>query len=145
MNEIEQLRQERLEDFVKILTYHLVTKIDYHFKGNYKLMYDAPSIWSKWRDKKIKYNAKIYKLIIAFNNFALSAKQVQSIFGKYTNGKWISYEDLVKSIPNIKIFNKGTICMNDHRYQIKKRYILDISIIKQIFEDKKLHHKVVDA
>lgn len=144
-NENDKLIQQRLEDFIKILTYHIVKKIDYHFKGKYQLMYDAPVIWNKWRDHKLAYNKKTYDLILKFNNFALSAKQVQSIFGKDENGKWIAYEDLIKTFPNLKIFNKGTICMNDKRYQIKKRYILDIEIIRPIFEDKALHDKIVDA
>jgi len=42
MNELEQ---SRLNDFKKILTYHIVTKICYHFKGDYDLYYKAPLIW----------------------------------------------------------------------------------------------------
>ena len=145
MNKTEQLIQQRLDDFVKILTYHLVTKIDYHFKGNYNMMYDAPVIWNAWKNHKIKYDEKIYRLIAKFNNLSLSAKQVQSIFGKDADGKWISYEDLVKSIPNIKIFNKGTVIMHERRFQLRKKYILDISLIKPIFEDNELHDKIVDA
>lgn len=145
MNETEKLIQQRLEDFEKILTYHIVTKIDYHFKGNYKLVYEIPGMWNLWQKHKIKYDEKIYRLVSQFNNFALSAKQVQSIFGRDANGKWISYGDLVKSIPNLKIFNKGTVIMHKRRFQMRKKYIFDINIIKPIFEDKALHDKIVDA
>ena len=72
----------RIEDFKKILTYNIVTKIRHLFKGNFKLYYEAPVLWAKWKNKKVKYNRKIYKLIVMFNQTSLSAHQVQSIFGK---------------------------------------------------------------
>ena len=62
-----KLELERLEDFKKVLTYQLVTKIKYHFKGNYELYYEAPSIWQKWKNHEINYDKKIYKLIVMFN------------------------------------------------------------------------------
>lgn len=141
----DTLLNSRSDDFVKILTYHLVKKIDYHFKGNYKLMYSAPVIWTKWRKHQLEYDKSIYKLIIAFNNFALSAKQVQSIFGKDENGNWISYSDILAKLPDLKIFNKGTIFMNNRRFQLKKRYILSEEIIRPIFDDRDLHDKIADA
>lgn len=143
---MNNLEIKRLNDFKKVLTYQLVTKIKYHFKSNYNLYYYAPTIWQKWRNKKISYEHKIYGLIIKFNQTALSTKQVQSIFGKdETNKKWIAYKSILESDSEIKIFNKGTICLKGQRYQIKNRYQLPYDYIKSIFENKELLEKVCDA
>lgn len=142
---MNKLETERLQDFKRILTYHLVTKIRHSFKGSYTSYYAAPKIWAAWKSKKIKYDAKIYRMIVAFNQTGLSAHQVQSIFGKDSNNKWISYGKLISSDIDIKIFNKGTVYMNDSRYQIKKRYQLPFELIKSIFDDENLLAKVVDA
>lgn len=69
MNEIEK---SRLEDFKRILTYRIVTKIVHDFKGDYELYYKAPRIWAAWRDGNIQYSKKIYELIIKFNQTALT-------------------------------------------------------------------------
>lgn len=144
-NNMNTLEKERLEDFKKILTYHLVTKIRHSFKGNYLAYYNAPKIWSAWKSKKLKYSANIYKMIVAFNQTGLSAHQVQSIFGKNHDNKWIAYGELLKADAEIKMFNKGTVYMNSSRYQMKKRYQLPFELIKSIFDDEKLLAKVVDA
>jgi hypothetical protein len=110
---MNNLENNRLNDFKKVLTYHLVTKIKYHFKSNYNLYYYAPKLWQQWRNHNIKYEHKIYDLINKFNQTSLSAKQVQSIFGKdESNKKWIAYKNILESDNEIKIFNKGTICEN---------------------------------
>jgi hypothetical protein len=143
---MNNLETERLNDFKKILTYHLVKKIKHHFKSNYNLYYYAPKLWQQWRNHKLKYEHKIYDLINKFNQTSLSAKQVQSIFGKdESNKKWIAYKNILESDADIKIFNKGTICENDQRYQIKNRYQLPYEYIKSIFENKELLEKVCDA
>lgn len=143
---MNNLETERLNDFKKILTYHLVTKIKYHFKSNYNLYYNAPKIWQQWKNRKLKYSHKIYECITKFNQTALSAKQVQSIFGKdKENKKWIAYKDLLTSDREITIFNKGTIVSGGQRYQIKNRYQLPYDYIKSIFEDSELLKQVIDA
>lgn len=143
---MNNLETERLNDFKKILTYHLVKKIKYHFKSNYNLYYYAPKLWQQWRNHKLNYEHKIYDLINKFNQTSLSAKQVQSIFGKdESNKKWIAYKNILESDADIKIFNKGTICENGQRYQIKNRYQLPLEYIKSIFENKELLEKVCDA
>jgi hypothetical protein len=143
---MNKLKTERLNDFKKILAYHLVTKIRYHFNSNYKLYYYAPKLWKQWRNRKIKYETKIYDLINKFNQTSLSAKQVQSIFGKdESNKKWIAYKTILESDDDIKIFNNGTIYENGQRYQIKNRYQLPYEYIKSIFENKELLEKVCDA
>lgn len=142
MNEIEK---SRLEDFKKILTYHLVSKIHHSFKDKYDTYYAAPAIWTKWKNHSIKYDKKIYKLIIAFNQTALSKHQCLHIFGRDTDGKYIAYSKLIAAEESIKTFNKGTICMNGQRFGIKKRYQLPYESIKAIFDDKKLLDKVLDA
>ena len=139
-----QIETDRLNDFKKILTYHLVSKINHNFKGNYKLYYKAPKIWADWREHKIAYDNKIYKIIIAFNQTALTKNQCSHIFGK-VDGKWLRYENVIKSDSSIKIFNKGTICMNDQRIGVAKRYQLPFEFIKSIFDDKELLKKVLDA
>lgn len=146
-----KLEQERLNDFKKVLAYHIASKIRYHFKGNYKLYYEAPIIWKKWTNGTLKYDKKIYELIIKFNQTSLSAHQVQSIFGKTGEGRWMNYGTLIAKDIEIRTFNKGTICIKDkttgkqRRFQIKKRYQLPFEYIKAIFEDSKLLSKVLDA
>ena len=142
---MSELELERLEDFKKVLTYRLVTKIHHDFKDNYQLYFEAPCVWEKWTNHQIEYDKRIYKLIVMFNQTALSAHQVQSIFGKDKNNKWIAYAGLVANDVSIKMFNKGTVCMNKRRFQVKKRYQLPFEFIKSIFDDKQLLKKVIDA
>lgn len=144
-NAMTELEKERLEDFKRILTYRLVTKIKHDFKGKYKLYYEAPCLWAKWKKHDIKYDKAIYKLIIMFNQTSLSAYQVQSIFGKTSDKHWLAYSTIIAQDPDIKVFNKGTICMGKRRFGVKQRYQLPFEFIKSIFEDKKLLEKVVDA
>ena len=139
------IEASRLEDFKKILTYHIVAKIRYLFKDNFKLYYEAPVLWAKWKNKKVQYDKKIYKLIVMFNQTSLSAHQVKSIFGKDESGKWISYVSILSNDSSIKKFNSGTICMSGRRFQIKTRYQLPLSVIEDIFKDLELVKKVCDA
>lgn len=139
------IEASRLEDFKKILTYHIVAKIRYLFKDNFKLYYEAPVLWAKWKNKKVQYDKKIYEQIVMFNQTSLSAHQVQSIFGKDESGKWISYVSILSNDSSIKKFNSGTICMFGRRFQIKTRYQLPLSVIEDIFKDLELVKKVCDA
>ena len=143
---MNNLEIERLNDFLKILTYHLVTKIKYFFKSNYKLYYGAPKLWGQWRNHQIDYNTKIYDLINKFNQTSLSSHQVQSIFGKDdSNKKWLAYKNIIENDPEIKVFNKGTIVENGQRYQLKNRYQLPYSYIEAIFKNPDILKKVLDA
>ena len=142
---MNNLEIERLNDFKKVLTYHIVSKIKYHFKSNYKLYYGAPKLWGQWRNHQIDYNTKIYDLINKFNATALSSHQVQRIFGQDKNKKWISYSTLIENDPDIKVFNKGTIVENGQRYHIKNRYQLPYSYIETIFKNPDILKKVLDA
>ena len=142
MNELEQ---SRLNDFKKILTYHIVTKICYHFKGDYDLYYKAPLIWEQWQARKLKYSPKIYKYIVAFNSTSLTSLQRQHIFGKDENNHYVKYQNLIEQDPSIKVFNKGTIYMSKRRFALSKRYQLPYEYIKSIFNDKQLLFKVKNA
>lgn len=139
------IEASRLEDFKKILTYHIVAKIRYLFKDNFKLYYEAPVLWAKWKNKKVQYDKKIYKLVVMFNHTSLSAHQVQSIFGKDESGKWISYGSILSNDSSIKTFRHGTICMSGRRFHMKTRYQLPFSVIEDIFKDPSLVKKVCDA
>lgn len=141
---MSELELNRLEDFKKVLTYRLVTKIHHDFKDNYKLYYEAPCIWAKWRNHQLDYDKRIYKLIIMFNQTALSKHQCMHIFGK-ENGHYLSYSTLIAEDNSIKVFSKGTVCMNGRRFGVKKRYQLPFEFIKSIFDDKELLEKVCDA
>ena len=142
---MKNIAESRLEDFKRVLTYRIVTKIVHDFKGKYELYYDAPRFWAAWRNQKLPYNKKIYELIIKFNNTALTKNQVKSIFGRDQEKKWLNYAALIESDQEIKTFNKGTICMGGRRFQICKRYQLPRCFIQAIFEDKALLEKVCDA
>ena len=141
---MSELENERLEDFKKVLTYRLVTKIHHDFKDNYKLYYEAPCIWAKWKNHQIDYDKRIYKLIVLFNQTALSKHQCMHIFGK-ENGHYLPYSTLIAEDTTIKVFNKGTVCMNNRRFGVKKRYQLPVEFIEAIFADKELLEKVCDA
>lgn len=142
MNELER---SRLNDFKKILTYHIVTKICYSFKEDYDLYYKAPLIWKQWQARKLKYSPKIYKYIVAFNSTSLTSIQRQHIFGKDENNNYIKYAELIEYDPDIKVFNKGTIYMSKRRFCLSKRYQLPYEYIKNIFNDKQLLSKVKNA
>ena len=143
---MNNLEITRLNDFKKVLTYHLVTKIKYHFKSNYKLYYGAPKLWGQWRNHQIEYNNKIYALINKFNQTALAAHQVQSIFGRDPETKtWLAYKNIIESDNDIKVFKKGTIVENGQRYHIKNRYQLPYSYIEAIFKNPDILKKVLDA
>lgn len=137
------LEKQRIEDFKKVLTYHLITKIHFFFKDDYKSYYDAPTNWVKWKKHLLDYDKKIYKLIILFNQTSLSKHQCLHIFGK-DNGKYLPYSSLIASDKSIKVFNKGTIYIKNRRFGVKKRYQLPIEFIQAIFDDKKLLEKVCD-
>lgn len=141
------LEASRLEDFKKILTFHLVSKIHYKqgFNGNYNLYYQAPKMWELWKAGRLKYSTLIFKYLALFNKTGLSRNQIKAIFGKDENGKFISYVNLLKADPTIKQYNKGTIVIKKKRHQLEKRYQLSIEIIKPIFDDKNLLEKVLDA
>lgn len=140
-----QLEKTRLEDFKRILTYRLVTKIKHSFKGNFDLYYEAPSIWGRWRRRESDYDSRIYRLIILFNQTALSAHQVQSIFGKTPDGKWMRYGEILAQDKSLKVFSKGTLRMRGERIDLCQRYQIPYDTIKGIFEDRNLLEKVLDA
>ena len=143
---MNNLENERLDDFKKVLVYHIVSKIKYLFKSNYKLYYGAPKIWGQWRNCEIDYNTKIYDLINKFNATSLSSNQVKSIFGRDPETKkWIAYKNLIENDPDIKVFKKGTIVENGQRYHIKNRYQLPYSYIEAIFKNPDILKKVLDA
>lgn len=140
------LENQRLNDFKKILTYHLVTKITYSFDKKYDLYYAAPKIWAKWRNHQHDYNkVNPYELVIKFNNTALDKVQVRQIFGRDENGKGLKYSNLIKSDEEIKIYNKGTLVIKDRRFGVKQRYELPYEFIKSIFNDPILLKRVLDA
>lgn len=66
------------------------------------------------------------------------------IFGK-ADGKYLPYSEIIELDTSIKMFNKGTVCMNGSRYGVKKRYQLPFEFIKTIFENEQLLNKVIDA
>lgn len=141
------LEMSRLQDFKKILTYHLVSKINYKygFNKNYVAYYKAPYIWQMWKNGKVKYAKPIFKYLALFNATSLSRNQVKAIFGKDENNIPISYVELLKQDNEITSFNKGTIVIKGVRHQIAKRYQLPFDYIKSIFEDQQLLEKVLDA
>ena len=138
------IENERLTDFKRVLTYHLVTSIKEKFDSNYNLYYSAPTLYIKSRNC-IGDKSKIYYLINKFNATSLDGHQVQRIFGQDKNKKWISYSTLIENDPEIKVFNKGTIVENGQRRNIKARYQLQYEFIKNIFENKELLDKVLDV
>lgn len=140
-----ELERQRLDDFKRVLTYHLTQKIRRHLKGNYRLYYEAPRIWARWRSRQLAYDKRIYRLIVIFNQTSLSAHQVKHIFGKGENGRQLGYSALIAQDKDIKVFGKGTVCMGGCRYQVRNRYQLPVEAIGKIFNDPELLERVVDA
>lgn len=66
------------------------------------------------------------------------------IFGKEKR-HYLPYSTLIAEDKSIKVFSKGTVCMNGRRFGVKKRYQLPFQLIKSIFEDEQLLKKVIDA
>ena len=139
------IENERLTDYKKVLTFHLVASIKEKFDSNYNLYYSAPKLYIKSRNC-IGDKSKIYDLINKFNQTSLSSNQVKSIFGRDPETKkWLAYKNLIENDPEIKVFNQGTIVENGQRYNIKARYQLPYELIKNIFENKELLDKVLDV
>ena len=140
--------KNRLEDFKKVLTYHILSKIKYEFHKSSNPVedyYNAPKIWKIWKDKKCAYNHKIYNTIVSFNNTALSKLQVRNIFGKDESKKYLKYTELIKNDPDITVLNQGTIIIKNRRFQYQKRYMLPYEYIKGIWNDKELLKKALNA
>lgn len=137
------LEKSRLLDFKQILTYHLVSKINYKrgFDKNYIAYYKAPLIWQQWKAGKVKYAKLIFRYLALFNLTSLSRNQVKAIFGKDENNIPISYVDILKQDSSITQFNKGTIVIKGIRHPIAKRYQLPFEYIKNIFDNQKLLEK----
>lgn len=157
MKEIhDSLENSRLNDFKQVLTYLIITKIQYHFNSDYNAYYSVTGLWKKWTEKKIKYDSKIYSNISKFNDISLSSHSVQSIFGKDKNNKWIQYKQLIDSDSDLKVLNKGSYAINididyNHiqfktirRFQFENRYMFNQTYIKNIFENKELLKQVTD-
>ena len=141
------IENERLSDFKRVLTFHLVTSIKEKFDSNYNLYFFAPKLW-EWRDSYDRPNNEYKRFYYTnlFNQTALSANQVKSIFGgDPETKKWLAYSTLIENDPDIKVFKNGTIMYDGKRYQVKKRYQLPYEFIKNIFENKELLDKVLDV
>ena len=142
-----ELEISRLQDFKQILTYHLVSKINYKygFNKNFIAYYKAPTIWQMWKEGKVKYSKPIFKYLALFNATALTRNQVKAIFGKDENNIPLCYVKLIEQDNTITSFNKGTIVIKGIRHQIAKRYQLPFEYIKNIFDNPQLLEKVLDA
>ena len=84
-----KLELERLEDFKKVLTFHIVDKIQQFFKKDYHKFYTAKATYSRFincKNKTYAYDKKkvhfVYASIISFNKVGLDRSQVAQIFGK---------------------------------------------------------------
>ena len=146
--EKETLYAQRLEDFVKILTFNQVRKIKYSFNSNIDLFYSIPSIWKQFRAKELpKKNVNPFSLIAIFNSFGLTNLQVKSIFGKEPNATnfTIPYSELIRQDIRIKVFKHGIYKAGDVKRSTCNKYVLDRSIIAPIFANPALLEKVCDA
>lgn len=140
--------KERLEDFKKVLTFQLVSKIKYHFKGSVKLFFSAPKIWAKFRAHSLSDTTiNPYALITKFNDAGLSRNQVKAIFGKYPGCKsfTIPYSELIAQCADITIREHGSLQVKDKKYGVSKCYMLPFEFLNAIFEDAELLEKACDA
>lgn len=147
-----KLELERLEDFKKVLTFHIVDKIQQFFKRDYHRFYTAKATYSRFincKNKTYAYDKKkvhfVYASIISFNKVGLDRSQVAQIFGKDQNHNRINYKDLIENCNDIVKVNRGTLYIKDRRFDIPIRYLLPEELIKSIFESEELYNKVRDA
>ena len=151
-NNYTKLELERLEDFKKVLTFHIVDKIQQFFKRDYHKFYTAKATYSRFincNNKKNAYDKKkahfAYASIISFNKVGLDKSQVAQIFGKDKNHKRVKYKDLLENCNDIVKVNRGTLYIKGRRFDIPIRYLLPEELIKSIFESEELYDKVRDA
>lgn len=145
MNYERNIERERLGDFVKILTFHLVSKIRHHFNSDLKAYFDAPGMWMSWHEGKAQYNPRTYELMAKFNATALDSRTVSKIFGWSGKGKRLPYEEILKDCPDVDVFNKCTVVVKGQRHNVCRRYRLKRQILEGIFADEALLKKVLDA
>ena len=146
------LELERLEDFKKVLTFHIVDKIQQFFKRDYHRFYTAKATYSRFiscKNKTYAYDKEkvhfVYASIISFNKVGLDKSQVAQIFGKDKNHKRVKYKDLLENCNDIVKVNRGTLYIKGRRFDIPIRYLLPEELIKSIFESEELYDKVRDA
>lgn len=150
-----EIDAERLADFKKVLTFHLVTKIKHHFKSRVDWFYKAPAIWKLFREHKLNTQQKLnpWSFIAKYNDAGLSRSQVKAIFGRYPNEKsfTIPYSKLIESDEDITTRKHGTLVVPNKQTNEKRRfgvntcYMLPKEYIQSIFDDKALLKKVCDA
>ena len=143
----ENIEQQRLEDFKKILTYHLVTKIE-HFGISVKDFYTAGFKYQDFRNGKIGYDRSIFQDQAIFNACGLRREQVAEIFGyDKAHSYRIGYSKLIKEDKEITVRKHGTQFnkTNHTRIPFSKCYLLPQSFIQDIFENPNLLKKVKDA
>ena len=137
-----------MEDFKKVLTFRLVTKIRKHFKGNVKLFYSVPKIWKKFKNHMLKEkDLNPFSLISLFNDAGLDRDQVKHIFGKYPGCKTftIPYSSLITSDMSLSVKNYGMHKSGNKTIHHNNVYLLPFELVSSIFEDKSLLEKVCDA
>ena len=129
-----------------------MTKIKFHFNSNVEAFYKVPTIWRRFRDRKLKLErVNPWQLVAKFNDAGLTRMQVKSIFGKYPNEKTftIPYSKLIEADNEIKVRKHGTLVTG--KKDLKRRigvttcYLLPKESIAAIFADAKLLAKVLDA
>ena len=142
----ENIEQQRLEDFKKILTYHLVTKIE-HFNISVKDFYSAGFNYKNFKDGKIGYARSIFKDQAIFNACGLRREQVARIFGFNKFHQRIKYEDLIQQDTDITVRKHGTQFnkAKHTRIPFSKCYLLPQSLIQSISDDPILLKRVKDA
>lgn len=151
-NTYTNLKLERLEDFKKVLTFHIIDKIQQFFGKDYHKFYTAKAAYTRFincKNKSYAYDKKkvhyVYASIISFNKVGLDRSQVAQIFGKDQNHKRINYKELIDSCSDIIKVNRGTLFIKGRRFDVPIRYLLPESMIKSIFESEELYQKVRDA
>ena len=146
MNKGYALYQERLVDFKKVLTYHLVSKIK-HFKITPEEFYNAGNLYNQFKDREIKYDSKIFELQSIVNSCGLSRNQVAAIFGKDKDKHRIPYKDLIEQAQEITVRKHGTqFSKKCHvRRAFTNCYFLPLANIKSIFDNPDQMKKVLDA
>ena len=145
MTEIEKTR---LDDFKKILTFNIVTKISNPktFNNNVNLFYNTPKIWQKFKSYSLTDNINPFKLIAMFNAVGLDRNNIKAIFGKYPNStKQIPYSNLIKSDSDITTKNYGAFKSGTKIIHKTNVYLLPFDFINSIFSDKQLLEKVCDV
>lgn len=151
-NEIsdKDLLHERLQDFVKILTFLETTSVLNLFGGKVnEYVYSKKNFLDfhkKTSDERAKLVGNVYKNIALYNQTGMNRDIIRRIFGSKPNtNEHFSTKDYLPLIEKYSDRKHGTYIVKAKRHSFTKHYSIGYAELKKIFDDKELLKRVLDA